>query len=98
MWLAYFKSNVLVVRSEDYFAEPMAQMHRIFRHLGFADADLDQAARAEVQRAGQPKSSHQQQHAMLPDARALMADFYAPYNAALADLTGDVRFLEWNKN
>ena len=35
---------------------------------------------------------------MLAEARRLVAEFYAPYNKELARLTGDPRYLEWNKD
>lgn len=41
-----------------------------------------------------PARGTRAQGAMPPEARALLSDFFAPYNARLAALLGDARF-EW---
>jgi hypothetical protein len=87
-WLTHLgHENVLAIRSEDYFSDDAAVLKRVFT---FLDIDAPDAQHMKAMRdAGRPQSSASVKPVMLPEARQLVADFYAPWNKKLAELLGD---------
>jgi len=90
-WLEHFdKGQFLVVKLEDYDEDPRAYLEKVFRFLGLPEmgvADWDKVVEQEkvnVHRDGAREE-------MLPETRALLEDFYRPYNTLLqqvVDATG----------
>ncbi len=72
-------SRVLVLRSEELFADPHEQLARVWSFLGLDRVDLEglRAHKAGAQPSSVPE-----------DQAARLAAYYAPHNAALLELTG----------
>ena len=90
-WLGAFPpEQLLVLRLEDYEAEPAAHLRGALRFLG-----LPPPPRARWQRMlAQPRANRRQAggSSILPATHAFLRAFYAPANALLADLLDDARF------
>lgn len=83
-WRKHFpKERLLVVCSEDLYAEPAATLGRVFEHLGLPPFA-----------AGAYKAYNQKPYPDLaPETRARLAAFFAPHNQRLYELLG--RDLGW---
>ena len=80
------REQLLFLRNEDYSAAPREHMAAVFQFLGLAPPSADQWAKIagmEVRNRGKSK------RAMLPETRALLEAFYAPFNKRLAAALGD---------
>jgi Sulfotransferase domain len=79
-WLRHVpRERLLVLRSEDLYADPAAVYARVLRFLGldaFTPAEFAVHTR-RVDRGGPP-----------PEAARFLRDYFAPHNARLADLLG----------
>ena len=94
-WLEHFDpSQFLIVRLEDYEADPRGYMARVFRFLNLtvpAD-DNDDAWRRIT--GHNPFNQHRvDRESMLPITETLLRDFHRPFNALLALVLEDRRFL-----
>jgi hypothetical protein len=91
-WLEHFApSQFLVVRLEDYDTDPKTYMEQVFTFLEMEMPEDTQWERIL-------KSEHANQHhgprdAILPETESLLRDFYRPYNALLAKLAEDKKYL-----
>ena len=89
-WLHFFpRENFLFLRLEDLSREPNIFMERVTRFLGIADLKPTSTRWLRTHRENQQKAHV----AMLPETRALLSQFFRPFNERLAELTGDKRFL-----
>ncbi len=73
------RERVLVLRSEELFADPHGQLARVWDFLGLDRVDLDGLT---AQKVGVTAS------AVPEEQRRFLQDYYAPHNARLLDLTG----------
>jgi hypothetical protein len=73
------RHRVLVLRSEELFADPHEQLARVWAFLGLDRIDLEGL---HAHKAGAEQSS------VPPDLAARLRDYYAPHNADLLELTG----------
>uniref|UniRef100_A0A7R9YQ49 Sulfotransferase n=1 Tax=Chlamydomonas euryale TaxID=1486919 RepID=A0A7R9YQ49_9CHLO len=93
-WLRVFpKEQVLFLRSEDYKAAPREHLTTVLRFLGMRDLTDDEWERMTSAKRANAQSSRYPR--MLPETRELLEKFFAPYNAKLAKMLGDERYL-WN--
>ena len=94
-WLQFYPTEqFLFLRTEDMSANPQSLMARITDFLGVAPVSPTQAKqwlsrRLNVQKATSKDFTGFQ---MRSETRKLLEEFYRPYNAMLAELTGDSRF------
>ena len=93
-WLQFYpKEQFLFLRMEEISADPHSLMTKITDFLGVAPVSPSQAEqwlskRVNVRFGGSTK--------MTKETRELLEQFYRPYNAMLAELTGDSRF-KWEE-
>ena len=89
-WLQLFpRDRFLLLRLEDLSKEPHLFMRRVTQFLGVSDLRP-----ASTRWLHTHRENRQQKHrAMLPETRALLTEFFRPYNQALVELTGDKQFL-----
>lgn len=81
----YPPSRLLVLRSEDFFADPQARYDEVLAFLGLPSHRLaDPSPRNSTERGE-----------LDPDLRARLVDHYAPHNAALERFLG--RSLDWDR-
>lgn len=97
-WLEHFYSDqFLVVKLEEMDRDPRAYFSRIFTFLGVGipenDEEWDQIIGGNSKGEHHANAHHGQRRDMLPETRALLEEFYQPYNAYLARLLGDDNFL-----
>lgn len=80
LWHAFFpKNQFLVLRQEDIKRDPGAVYRRVTQHLGLT------ALPASIISGSDNKPNSLKYHSsMLPETRALLNHFYAPYNEKLA--------------
>ena len=91
-WLRFYeRRNILVIRSEDYAARMADTLRQIYAFLDLPDADADtiQTLVSMPHSNTNPVSIAP----MLPQTKALLERFFAPYNQQLAELLGDEKFL-----
>ena len=79
-WRDHFPDDhILVLRSEDYFADPASVFQETTRFLGLPDWDAGQYP------AENPGHNRRE---IDPEARAFLADYFRPHNAELERMTG----------
>jgi len=79
-WYAHLpEDQVLLIRSEDFYAEPQKMFDVVTDFLGLERVTLERAERM---------NSHAPDDGIPPEVYEELADFYRPYNAALAELVG----------
>jgi len=94
-WMQFYpREQFLFLRMEDMSANPHSLMTKITEFLGVAQVSPFQAKqwlsrRVNVQKATSKGFTGFQ---MSNETRKLLEEFYRPYNAMLAELTGDSRF------
>ena len=90
-WLASFpRDQLLFLRNEDYKVAQREHMDAVFGFLGvrnLTEPEWGTVMSMPVKNVGKDKSE------MLPETRKLLSQFYAPYNAMLAKLLNDDRYL-----
>ena len=88
-WLTHFpREQLLFLRNEDYAAAPREHMATVFSFLGIRQPfDTEWTLIGQMDRANIQKKS-----GMLPETRKMLEEFYAPYNARLAEALGDPRY------
>ena len=98
-WLAAFpEGQLMFVLSEDLFADPLPIVRNVWAHLGLrAPSGVEDEKWIAAATAPHKSRRERALPAMLPEARALVDQFYAPYNSRLAELLGDERFL-WRRD
>jgi Sulfotransferase domain len=79
VWLQHFpRQQVLVLRSEDFFADPELVLGSVLQFLGLPPASLRHY----------PKYNHRDYTEMTPALRRRLRDQFAPHNQRLAALLG----------
>ena len=87
-WLEHFPpEQFLVVRLEDYEADPRGYLRRIFDFLGVAEPE--EGEWTPVLAAKHANAYRGEREALLAETETLLRDFFGPYNKLLADYTGD---------
>ncbi len=93
-WLSVFpRSQVHVVRGEDYYANREIVLNEIFLFLGLAElpsAFYDAVSSADILNS---RTAGRRVPEMEEETRKLLTEFYQPYNQDLAELLHDRRFL-----
>lgn len=79
------REQVLVLRSEDVFADPAAELSKVWAHLGLRDVHLDGLPRH--------KATHEPMN-IAPGLHARLVEHYRPWNERLVSLLGDD--FSWN--
>ncbi|GIL90772.1 hypothetical protein Vretimale_16845 [Volvox reticuliferus] len=91
-WLANWpRDQLLFLRNEDYSKTPREHMEAVLKFLGMrqpTDAEWKTIMGMETRN----KNSDKYQK-MLPETRAMLEDFYQPFNELLAEILGDNRYL-----
>jgi hypothetical protein len=90
IWFTYFpRSSFLVFKSEEYFSEPQATLHRIFAHLDLREPTdtewINILSQSDIQPAASGKS-------MLLEAQRLLTTFYQPFDKDLSELMQDPKW------
>ncbi|XP_011682709.1 carbohydrate sulfotransferase 15 [Strongylocentrotus purpuratus] len=90
-WMnAFSRDGVLVIRLEDWQADPLRVHRQLFNFL-----DLEQLSEKEeekiLQEARKNKSINKRK--LLPQTKKILDDFYRPYNKKMVLLMGDDKFL-----
>jgi hypothetical protein len=91
IWFTFYpRSHYLILKAEDYFAEPQATLKRIFAYLELAEPSEDEWTQilgaADIRPAASGKD-------IMPEARDLVNDFYEPFNNDLVKLLEDKKWL-----
>ena len=89
-----------MLRLEDYSVDLKRHLEAVFRFTGlrqpteteWADILSAPAANVGARRAVLQGRALLRGNSMLPETRATLDDFYAPFNRRLADALGDQRF------
>ena len=96
-WLTLFpKNQFLFLRMEDMLSSPNAMSAKITKFLDIEPIPENTARNLLSMRLNKQKLYSQEvwaHYSLLNETRALLAKFFALYNRALADLTGDEFFL-----
>lgn len=98
-WLRLFSpEQLLVIQSEDFYDNTASTMKRVEQHLYLDPFDWTTIVRDKYNVAIEPGSQKvgfvksggggEQRHDVTPTTRRMLEEFYAPYNAALANLLG----------
>eukprot|EP00191_Tetraselmis_sp_GSL018_P003786 CAMPEP_0177598730 /NCGR_PEP_ID=MMETSP0419_2-20121207/12543_1 /TAXON_ID=582737 /ORGANISM="Tetraselmis sp., Strain GSL018" /LENGTH=412 /DNA_ID=CAMNT_0019091271 /DNA_START=204 /DNA_END=1442 /DNA_ORIENTATION=+ len=93
-WTAFFGDEAfLAVEAEAYYSSPREVLAEVMNHLGLR-LPTNEEWEAIIS-AGSKGRAHLMEGKpdMLPEARGLLTDLYAPWNRRLAALTGNRRFL-----
>jgi hypothetical protein len=91
-WLVFFpRAQLLVLRQEQLAVDPGGTLARAAAHVGLTPLPAAAAAYADTRpnALAANRAGGKYRAGMLPATRALLAAFYAPYNAQLAALLGD---------
>ena len=99
-WLQFYpKEQFLFLRTDDMATDPPEFLSRITNFLGLRPVSPQQARQWFKKKKNVQKSKieNPSKFVMRNETWRLLEDFYKPYNAMLADLTSDERFL-WNDN
>ena len=99
-WLQFYpKENFLFLRTEDMSQQPLRMMNRITDFLEVDSVSKDQAQEWLRHQANAQTvySTDRDKFTMKPETRKLLEEFYRPFNAKLAELTGSERFLWTSK-
>ncbi|GFO31597.1 sulfotransferase [Plakobranchus ocellatus] len=93
-WLSVFHNDhFLVLRTEDYHADMKATLQRTYTFLGVRNLTGEEEAKVESQYKKHETVLKKKAGPMFPETRALLEEFFAPFNEDLAQLLGDDRFL-----
>eukprot|EP00966_Prymnesium_polylepis_P165789 3832226-Prymnesium_polylepis.1 len=93
-WQRYLRRGLHVVRTEDYFQNPLRALRRVVRHLNLPQLAPDAQRAAEGERNGDEARAVAASHGMpSPSELEPVRRFYAPFNQDLARLLGDKAFL-----
>ena len=96
-WLQFYpKEQFLFLRTEDISADPHSLMKKITDFLGVEPVSPSQAEQWLSKRVNVQNASYEGSTKMRKETRELLEKFYRPYNAMLAELTGDSRF-KWEE-
>ncbi|GLI71601.1 hypothetical protein VaNZ11_016865 [Volvox africanus] len=91
-WLANWpRDQLLFLRNEDYSKTPREHMEAVLKFLGMRqpnDAEWQTIMGMETRNKNSDKYKK-----MLPETRALLEDFYQPFNERLAEILSDDRYL-----
>ena len=92
-WLQFYpKEQFLFLRMEDISADPYSLMTKITDFLGVEPVSPSQAEQWLSKRVNVQNASYGGSTQMRKETRELLEQFYRPYNAMLAELTGDSGF------
>jgi N-acetylgalactosamine 4-sulfate 6-O-sulfotransferase len=87
-WLAFFpRAQLLILRQEDLEEDPQTVFDKVARFLDISPLPPMAFHRANNRPNALAKKGYRD--GMLPATRALLDEFYAPFNRRLADLWGD---------
>jgi hypothetical protein len=89
IWQATFgRDALLVLRAEEYYSEPRSALHKVLLHLGLPLEQVTEDQWGRMLEAGTRARNHLMDGKpdMLPEARALVTDFYVGWNKRLAAL------------
>ena len=88
-WMQFFpRETFLFLRLEDMLSPPEAFMKTITDFL-----NINQLPDETANRLSHPRNVQHFHMEMLPKTRAILSEFYRPWNEMLVELTGDRRFL-----
>jgi len=100
-WASFTREQLLVLRSEEYGRDLEGSLAAVLAHVG-----LQQPSAEVWERMLQRERSNSRKQAgaarggaageMAGETRRLLTEFYAPWNAELAGMLGDERYLRWN--
>ena len=94
-WLATWpREQLLFLTLADYARDTRATLARVLAHVRLARPS--EAAWATVLREA-PTNKAKVQATMREDTRALLREFYRPFNERLAGMLGDEVYLKWNE-
>ena len=99
-WLQFYpKEQFLFLRTDDMATDPPEFLSRITNFLGLRPVSPQQARQwfKKKKNVQKFKIENPFKFVMRNETWRLLEDFYKPYNAMLADLTSDEKFL-WNDN
>ena len=95
-WLQFYpRENFLFLRTEDMSQQPLRMMNRITDFLEIDPVSKDQAQEWLHHQANAQTvySTDREKFTMKPETKQLLEEFYSPFNAKLAELTGSKHFL-----
>ncbi|XP_076599661.1 carbohydrate sulfotransferase 15-like [Chaetodon auriga] len=94
-WLTVFhRDQILVLRLEDYSADPRATLHKAFDFLGLSPLSVELEEEVMKKRVSNSRRmTDRDLGPMLPATRDLLRDFYQPFNHKLASLLDNNAFL-----
>ena len=90
-WAIWGSESLLVLRTEDLECSPAATIEAVFAHIGVTKTMPGRDLGSVVGRSNERPSSRK--FSPPPPTLQALERFYAPFNANLAHLTGDSRFL-----
>ena len=99
-WTQFYpRENFLFLRTEDMRRQSFKMMNRITSFLGLDPVSREQAQEWLGQEANAQSvySTDKEKFEMRPETKRLLEEFYRPFNAELAKLTGSKRFLWTHK-
>ena len=95
-WAAFPREQLLILRTELYGTATEASLARVLGHLDLEKPEAGVWAAMLAARRSNTRAGNDATRQMLPETRALLDDFYRPYNEELARLLGDDSYLEWH--
>ncbi len=99
-WLKVFPHHqVMVIKAENYYAHTVAVVKSVFRFLGLSQPtpELMEAIDSSLPVNTRRHDPDRSLEPMLPETKALLDDFFRPFNKRLAKLLKDPRFLWENE-
>lgn len=80
-WFHYYdRERMLIIKSEDYFADPQAECEKVFRFLGIGEFDTRQITNVKK------NSGRYETESMNPKVRMKLVRYFEPFNERLYSL------------
>ncbi|KAK3729053.1 hypothetical protein RRG08_005426 [Elysia crispata] len=93
-WMSVFhKNHFLVLRTEDYHADMKGTLQRTYTFLDMRNLTEEEEVKVESQLKKHETVLKKKAGPMFAETRALLEEFFAPFNEDLTALLGDDRFL-----
>lgn len=93
-WLKFIpREQFIFLRTEDLAKCPFSMLQRLWEFLDLPDLTVGEVADILFQRSNSNSYSNVKSLEMLPETKAVLKQFYQPFNEQLALLLGNKRFL-----
>ncbi len=89
----YPRHHFFIVRAEDYYADELSYIDRLYRFAGVSGLDGNDAVREIIEATEVVNKNTRRTEPMLNETRMLLDEFYRPFNVDLSKLLRNDGFL-----